>query len=102
MIALQAHPEGVLLPVRAQPGAKSSGVRGEQEGALKVSVTQIAEKGKANKALVAVLSDALGVRKSQLELIVGATAGHKQFLVRGVTVEELRRVIDDLLEQVRK
>ena len=102
MIALQTHPEGVLLPVRAQPGAKSSGVRGEQEGALKVSVTQIAEKGKANKALVAVLSDALGVRKSQLELVAGATAGHKQFLVRGVTVEELRRVIDDLLEQVRK
>jgi len=102
LIALQAHPEGVLLPVRAQPGAKSSGVRGEQEGALKVSVTQIAEKGKANKALVAVLSDALGVRKSQLELVAGATAGHKQFLVRGVTVEELRRVIDDLLEQVRK
>ena len=98
MIALQTHPEGVLLPVRAQPGAKSSGVRGEQDGALKVSVTQIAEKGKANKALVAVLSDALGVRKSQLELVAGATAGHKQFLVRGVTVEELRRVIDELLE----
>ncbi len=74
-----------MLPVRAQPGAKSSGVRGEQDGALKVSVTQIAEKGKANKALVAVLSDALGVRKSQLDLVAGATAGHKQFLVRGVT-----------------
>lgn len=98
MIALQTHPEGVLLPVRAQPGAKSSGVRGEQDGALKVSVTQIAEKGKANKALLAVLSDALGVRKSQLELVAGAMAGHKQFLVRGVTVEELRRVIGELLE----
>ena len=54
----------MLLPVRAQPGAKSSGVRGEQDGALKVSVTQIAEKGKANKALVAVLSDALDVLAS--------------------------------------
>jgi hypothetical protein len=97
LIALQTHPEGVLLPVRAQPGAKSSGVRGEQGGALKVSVTQIAEKGKANKALVAVLSDALLVRKSQLELVGGAMSGHKQFLVRGVTVEALRRRIDELV-----
>lgn len=88
----------MLLPVRAQPGAKSSGVRGEQDGALKVSVTQIAEKGKANKALIAVLSDALGLRKSQLELLAGATSGHKQFLVRGVTAEDLRQRIDRLLQ----
>jgi len=95
---LQPHPEGVLLPVRAQPGAKSSGVRGVQDGALKVSVTQIAEKGKANKALRTVLSDALDVRKSQLELLAGETSGHKQFLVRGITVEELRQRIGKLLE----
>lgn len=86
------------MPVRAQPGAKSSGVRGIQDGALKVSVTQIAEKGKANKALRAVLSDALNVRKSQLELVAGETSGHKQFLVRGVTIEELRQRIRKLLE----
>jgi uncharacterized protein len=98
---LQPHPEGVLLPVRAQPGAKSSGVRGIQDGALKVSVTQIAEKGKANKALIAVLSKALEVRKSQLELVAGTTAGRKQFLVRDVTVEELRARIDELLDPHR-
>lgn len=93
------HPEGVLLPVRAQPGARSSGIRGEQDGALKVAVTQIAEKGKANKALVAVLSDALDVRKSQLDLVSGPTAGHKQFLVRGVTVDGLRQRIDAALAE---
>lgn len=87
----------MLLPVRAQPGAKASGVRGVQDGALKVSVTQIAEKGKANKALLAVLSEALDVRKSQLELVAGATAGRKQFLVRGLTVEMLQSRIDQLL-----
>ena len=85
------------MPVRAQPGAKSTGVRGVQDGALKVSVTQVAEKGKANKALLAVLSDALAVRKSQLELVTGAMAGHKQFLVRGVTVEELRQRINAIV-----
>ena len=56
MIALESHAEGVLLPVRAQPGSRRNEIRGQQEGQLKVSVTQIAEKGKANKALVALLS----------------------------------------------
>lgn len=87
----------MLLPVRAQPGAKSSGVRGIQDGALKVSVTQIAEKGKANKVLIAVLSKALDVRKSQLELVAGTTSARKQFLVREMTVEQLRARIGELL-----
>jgi uncharacterized protein YggU (UPF0235/DUF167 family) len=50
MIELGEHPAGVILPVRAQPGASRAGIRGEHAGALKVSVTQVAEKGKANQS----------------------------------------------------
>ena len=39
MIAVTAHAEGSLLPVRAQPGARKTAVLGEQAGALKVAVT---------------------------------------------------------------
>jgi uncharacterized protein len=101
MIDLATHPEGVLLNVRAQPGARSSALRGVQDGALKVAVTQIAEKGKANKALVAVLSKALKLRKSQLELVAGQTSSQKRFLVRAVTVEELRARIEAGLAEVK-
>lgn len=89
MIALESHAEGVLLPVRAQPGSRRNEIRGQQEGFLKVSVTQIAEKGKANKALVALLSKELSLRKSQIELLSGETASQKRFLIRGLTPEEL-------------
>jgi uncharacterized protein len=97
MIALEPHAEGVVLPVRAQPGARRNGVRGEQDGMLKVSVTQVAEKGKANKALVEVLAKAIGVRKGQIELLAGATAPQKRFLIRGVSVETLSQRIEQLL-----
>lgn len=97
MIRLEPHAEGVILPVRAQPGAGKSGIRGHHEGALKVSVTQVAEKGKANKALVEVLAKSLGLRKSQLELISGDTSQNKRFLVREETLEELKRRIEALL-----
>ena len=80
MIRLEPHPHGVILPIRALPGAKRACLRGEQEGMLKVAVTQVAEKGKANQAILLVLSKALGLRKSQLELIAGETAapGHQR------------------------
>jgi uncharacterized protein (TIGR00251 family) len=94
VIALEPHPEGVILPIRAQPGSRKSELRGEQDGALKVAVTQVAEKGKANKAIVAFLSKRLGLRKSQLELISGETSSQKKFLVRDVSIDELRAVID--------
>ena len=84
MIPIEAHAEGLILLVRAQPGAKRSGLVGLQAGALKVAVTQPPEKGKANKAIVQVLADALGLRKSQIELLSGETSGHKKFLIRGV------------------
>jgi uncharacterized protein (TIGR00251 family) len=89
LVELEAHPEGVILPVRAQPGSKQNGLRGSHDGALKVTVTQVAEKGKANKAIIAVLCSELGLRKSQLELVSGSLAAHKRFLVRDMSVDDL-------------
>ena len=93
MIDLQPHAEGVILPVRAQPGARRNELRGQQDGMLKVCVTQSPEKGKANKANGALLSKSLGLRKSQIELLAGETSPQKRFLIRGVTAEELSRRI---------
>ena len=93
-IALEPHAEGTLLPVRAHAGARRNEIRGEQDGMLKVSVTQSPEKGKANKALVALLSKGLSLKKSQIELISGATSPQKRFLIREVTADDLRDRIE--------
>ena len=98
MIDLQPHAEGTILPVRAQPAAGRNEIRGEQDGMLRVSVTQAPEKGKANKALIALLSEALGLRKSQIELITGETSPQKRFLVRDVGTGELEGRVAQVLE----
>ena len=98
MIALEPHPEGTILPVRARPGARRNEIRGEQDGMLKVCVTQAPEKGKANKALIAVLAKELSLRKSQIELIAGGTSSQKRFLVRDIVPEELTERIERVLE----
>jgi uncharacterized protein (TIGR00251 family) len=89
-IQLEPRDDGVVLPVRARPGARRNEVRGVQDGMLKVSVTQVAEKGKANAAVIEVLAQALDVRRWQLELIAGETAPRKKFLVRNISIDELR------------
>ena len=89
MIIVEPHAEGAVFCVRAQPGAGANAVRGEHDGCLKVSVTLVAERGKANEALVDVLCDALELRRSQISLVSGETDRRKKFLVRGVTPEEL-------------
>ncbi|HEY2839639.1 MAG TPA: DUF167 domain-containing protein [Pirellulales bacterium] len=88
-VELREHPLGVILPVRAQPGARKNAVRGEHNGALRVSVTQAAEKGKANDAVIRVLCKTLNLRGSQVGLLAGATSQNKQFLMREITVAEL-------------
>jgi len=97
MIELESHPLGVVLPVKALPGARKNEIRGEQNGALKVSVTQVPEKGKANKVFVDFLAKSLKLRKSQVELITGETSSAKKFLVRDVTPEELKQKIEPFL-----
>jgi uncharacterized protein len=89
MIDLQDHAEGIVVPIRAHAGARRNAIRGEHDGRLQVSVTQAPEKGKANKAIVAVLATALSLRKSQFELLTGDTSAQKRFLVRGVTKADL-------------
>ena len=83
------HAEGCLLAVYAQPGARRNELRGIERGMLKLSVTQIAEQGRANEAIRTLLAKSLGLRKSQLELVAGETSREKRFVVR-CSPEELR------------
>jgi len=97
VILVTEHAEGLVLPVRAQPRARKPGILGEQAGALKVAVTAPPEDGRANAALVEALADCLAVKRSQVELLSGATARDKRFLIRGLTRAVLEGRLADLL-----
>jgi uncharacterized protein len=101
MVQLQQLADGVLLPVRAQPGARRNGLTGIHGGALKVAVTQAAEKGKANQAVEDVLCEELGLRPSQIELRSGAAARQKRFFVRHVTEAQLQQKIALALQKTK-
>ncbi len=97
MIGITEHPEGCVLSVRAQPGARKAGTKGEQGGALKLAVTAPPEDGRANAALVELIRELLGVKRSQIELIAGQTSRDKRFLIRGVSRDDLAAKIEALV-----
>lgn len=97
-ISLEETAVGIVVPVKAQPGARRNGITGAHDGLLKVAVTQAPEKGKANEAIVAVLADQLGLSRSQIELVSGPTSPRKRFLVTGISLDELAQRIDAILD----
>lgn len=98
IVELQPTVGGIILPVQAQPGARKNGVTGAHGGRLKVAVTQAPEKGKANKALIEVLAEALGLKRTAIRLLSGETSSHKKFLVAGGDLLALQRRIATLLD----
>ena len=97
MIAITDHPEGCVLPVRGQPGARKPGIQGEHNGALKIAVREPPEDGRANKAIVELVRDLLNVHRSQVELLSGDKSRDKRLLIRGLRSTELAARVASLL-----
>ncbi|MBU2963734.1 DUF167 domain-containing protein [Citreicella sp. C3M06] len=71
---------GALIELRVTPKASRNEIR-DEDGALRVYVTTVPEDGKANAAVIKLLAKALGVPKSRLTLLRGATSRDKLFRV---------------------
>ena len=82
--------EVLLLSVKVVPNSSRTQVAGVLGAALKVKVAQPPEDGKANRAVIALLVELLGVAPSQVTLISGQTRAQKLFEIRGVSIEVAR------------
>jgi uncharacterized protein (TIGR00251 family) len=89
--------EGVLLAVRAQPGAKKTalaGVYGEGAAAqLKVAVKASPVEGRANEALIEFLAETFALTKGAVEIVSGELSRTKVILLRGETMGRARAVL---------
>jgi len=89
MISLQVADESILLPVKAQPGARRDAIVGEHGGRLKVAVTQVPEKGKANAAICELVADSLGIARSRVTVSSGQAASLKVLRIKGLPLGEV-------------
>jgi uncharacterized protein YggU (UPF0235/DUF167 family) len=76
-----------VLSVRVHARAKHNAVTGVANGCLLVRTTAAPADGKANKAVVKLIADHLGMPPSRINLSHGATSRDKVFVVRNGAVE---------------
>ncbi len=79
----------MALHVKVHPKARRDSVQVIEGGSLKIDVTAPPEGGKANDAVIALLAKALGVAKSDVEIVRGLRSRDKLVRVHGLTDDEL-------------
>ncbi|MDF1594500.1 MAG: DUF167 domain-containing protein [Acidimicrobiia bacterium] len=92
--ALQASGADTLIDVWVVPGARTAGITGLHDGAVRVRVSAPAEGGKANQAVLKLIEELVGARTS---LARGAASRRKRVRVAGRTPAV---IADALLEHL--
>ena len=77
MIKFHRSGEALSLQVYVKPGSRKREARGEYDGALCICVTAPPEKGKANREVLNVVSEAVGISKSAVRIVRGETSRKK-------------------------
>lgn len=71
------------IRVKVNAGAQSEGVRELADGSLQVRTRAPATRGKANRRVLELLSEHLGITPEDLEIVSGRTSSIKHVSVRG-------------------
>jgi len=79
--------------LRVHPNAAKNEVVDFTNGVLGVRIAAPPVKGKANKELIAFLSQLLGVSKSSLTILKGHTTRHKVVAIKGLSHEEVIKLL---------
>lgn len=79
------------LRLRVLPGAATPGVVGRHADAWKIRVREVADRGRANDAVLDLVAGTLSVRRGDVRLISGYGASNKIVELAGITAEETDR-----------
>jgi uncharacterized protein (TIGR00251 family) len=98
MLAIQDHSCGISFKIRVQPKSSRNQIVGPHGDALKLRVTAPPVEGAANKACIELLSKALGVPRSCLEITSGQSGRSKNILIhcRSTAAAHIKRHLEKL------
>lgn len=84
---------GITVSIKVQPNASKKRVVGKHADQIKIAVTVAPERGKANKAVIKVLSQWLDVNISDIQIISGETSRDKKVFIKNISEEDLYKII---------
>ena len=86
--------DDVVLRVHVQPGAGRTAVSGRHGDALKVKVGAPPQGGRANDAVIALVSEILAVPVSTVTVVSGPTSRSKRVRVSGLAAADMDRRLE--------
>jgi uncharacterized protein (TIGR00251 family) len=89
-VQITARADGARITVQVKPRSSKSGLAGVKEGALVIALRSPPVESAANRELIEVMADLLGVRKSDVTIATGTGSKKKMVDVRGVTLDHVR------------
>ncbi|MHC4841076.1 MAG: DUF167 domain-containing protein [Planctomycetota bacterium] len=87
----------VGMKLRVTPGARRSRIKGVHAGALKLSVAEPPEKGKANDGVIRLLAKALDIPAKNIEITSGLASQNKAAVLVGIDEPTLQQTISELI-----
>jgi hypothetical protein len=85
----------VKLPIKVVAGSSRSGIAGWLGDTLRIRVSAPAERGKANAAVEALLSEVLDIPGGDAKIISGSSSPRKLVEIVGLSEAEVRRKLSD-------
>ncbi len=81
---------GIIFAVKVVPASSRTCIAGLLGGMLKIKLSAPAEKGKANDALIELLSETFDVKKNQISILAGHTNPVKRIQITSLTAETIK------------
>lgn len=83
----------ITIDVLVQPRASRAKIGPRHDGRIKIAVTAPPVDGEANAAVIALLAKSLGVAKSAIAVVAGASSRRKSIAIEGVTAAQIEELL---------
>ncbi|MGB2894970.1 MAG: DUF167 domain-containing protein [Anaerolineales bacterium] len=94
---------GAALTVRVTPRARKTEFGGIlEDGTVRIRVAAPPVEGKANRAVIAFLAKALGIRKNKIEIVAGERGLDKIISIDGISADKVEEQIKANLDRTSK
>jgi len=90
-----------IIKIKVIPRASRTEIAGKENDLYRVKLTDPPVAGKANKALVALLSDKLGIPKREIEIVSGKTGRLKTVRIKGMSEAGVTEALEAQSKELR-
>ena len=88
-----ADSTGTVIKVKVIPRSSRTEMLGKENDIYRMKLTDPPVEGKANKAVIELLAEKLGVPKREIEIVSGKTGRLKTIRIRGLAAGEVAQAL---------